>query len=81
MRASLTIEIEGSQLKQVDKIAATMGQTREEVLQTALASYLEHNEWMRREIEAGEKEADEGKFASDEEVASVFRSFHTGERI
>jgi len=53
-------------------IATLMERDLSDVVNEAIASYLETNQWLGSEIEKGIGEADANDFASDDEVQDIF---------
>lgn len=52
-------------------LARTNGQSASYLAMDVLRDYIEHEKMLTTQIEQAVKEADEGKFASDEQVAAV----------
>jgi predicted transcriptional regulator len=52
-------------------LARTNGQSASYLAMDVLRDYIEHEKMMTAQIEQAVKEADEGKFASDEQVAAM----------
>ncbi len=69
---TLTVRLDKRLKKRLDKLAGTTKRSKSFLAAEAIAKFVELNEWQIKEIKAGIKEADEGKFASDEEVKSIF---------
>ncbi len=59
----------------LDEIAQEMGRSRNWVLNKAVRDFIEHQAWFKQQVDEGIKAADNGEFASDEEMAAVFRRF------
>ncbi len=57
---------------QLDHLAKAAGRTRTEVIDEAIQSYFFLQELNLAKIDAGIKDADEGRFATDEEVQAEF---------
>jgi len=62
-------------LSSLDQIAKDLGRSRNWVLNKAVQDFIAYQAWFKRQVEEGVKAADNGEFASDEEVAEVFRRF------
>jgi predicted transcriptional regulator len=56
----------------LDSLAKASGRTRTEVIQEALESHFFLQRLILARIDAGIKDAEEGKFATDEEVQAEF---------
>jgi predicted transcriptional regulator len=64
MEISLAPELE-AKLKQ---IASQTGKRADQVVQELVASYFDHDEWFKQEVEKGLASLDRGKFVSHKEV-------------
>jgi predicted transcriptional regulator len=61
---SLAPEVEA----RLAKIASDAGKAADQVVQELVASYVEHDEWFKREVQKGLDSLDGSKFVSHEEV-------------
>jgi predicted transcriptional regulator len=52
----------------LDRIASQTGKGVDQVAKELVASYLDHDQWFREEVEKGLASLDRGKSVSDEEV-------------
>jgi predicted transcriptional regulator len=64
MEVSLAPEVEA----RLAKIASESGKAASQVVQELVASYVDHDEWFKREVQKGLDSLDNGKFVSHEEV-------------
>ena len=64
MEISLAPEVEA----RLAKIASDAGKAADQVVQELVASYVDHDEWFKREVQKGLDSHDNGKFVSHEEV-------------
>jgi predicted transcriptional regulator len=64
MEISLAPEIEA----RLAKIASDAGKAANQVVQELVASYVDHDEWFKREVQKGLDSLDGGKSVSHEEV-------------
>jgi predicted transcriptional regulator len=64
MEISLAPEVEA----RLAKIASDAGKAADQVVQELVASYVDHDEWFKREVQKGLDSLDDGKFVSHEEV-------------
>jgi predicted transcriptional regulator len=64
MEISLQPEIEA----RLARIASEAGKPANQVVQELVANYLDHDEWLKREVQKGLDSLDSGKFVSHEEV-------------
>lgn len=62
-------------LSTLDQIAKELGRSRNWVLNKAIQDFIDYQAWFKRQVEEGVRAADNGEFASDEEVAAVFARF------
>jgi predicted transcriptional regulator len=60
----------------LDSLAKAAGRTRTEVIDEALESHFFLQELNLTKIDAGIKDADEGRFATDAEVQAEFARWH-----
>lgn len=67
--------LDSATLDRVDALAAQMGRSRDWVLNEAITSYLDYNEWFVARVREGLAAAERGEFASPEEVDALFRGF------
>lgn len=67
----LTLRLDPATKKRLDDVAKSTQRTRALVAAQAVHDFLEVNDWQVREIEKGVQEADNGEFATDEEVKRV----------
>jgi predicted transcriptional regulator len=64
MEIFLTPEVEAGLVR----IAAETGKPAGQVVQELVASFVDHDEWFKREVQKGLDSLDSGKFVSHEEV-------------
>lgn len=64
MEVSLAPEVEA----RLARIASEQGKAANQVVEELVASYLDHDEWFRREVQKGVASLDSGRFVSHEEV-------------
>jgi len=62
-------------IARIDAIAASMGRSRNWLLNKALDDILEHQAWFVAEVQKGVEAADKGEFASPEEVTALFNKY------
>ena len=62
-------------ISRLDKLASSMGRSRNWVLNEAITSYLSYNEWFVEKVREGMESAKRGEFASDAEVDALFRKY------
>jgi predicted transcriptional regulator len=72
MIETITIEIDPKERQALDEIATATKRGRDEVLRDAIAAYLELHAWQAEHIRQGLRDAEVGKFASEEEVKAAF---------
>ena len=68
---TMTVRIPSALAKRLARLAKATERNKSWLTVDAVRHYLDIHEWQVAQIEAGIKEADEGKFASDEQVESV----------
>ena len=62
-------------IERIDAIAASMGRSRNWLLNKALDDILEHQAWFVAEVQKGVAAADNGEFASPDEVTAIFNKY------
>ena len=71
-KISVSFRTDQKMVKQLDSLAKRQRRDRTQLIDEALENYIETQQWQMEEIKAGIREADAGKFASDEEARAVF---------
>ena len=72
MTTTMTIRLNTALKQQLDRLAKVTNRSKSFLAAEALRDFIEVNEWQIREISDAIKEADDGDFASDEEVNKVY---------
>ena len=67
-----SIRMDAEKLARVDSIAKAVNRSRAWVINQAVDRYLEYEEWFVQQIQQGLDEADQGKFATDQQVKKRF---------
>ncbi len=62
-------------LSALDGIAREMGRSRNWVLNKAVQDFIEYQTWFKQQVQKGIEAADNGEFATDEEMAELFGRF------
>ncbi|WP_031478912.1 CopG family ribbon-helix-helix protein [Maridesulfovibrio frigidus] len=62
-------------LSSLDIIAKDLGRSRNWVLNKAVQDFLEHQAWFKQQVQEGIKAADNGEFATEEEMTKLFSKF------
>lgn len=75
----MTLRLEPKLRKQLDGLAKAQRRSRSFIAAEAIREYVAVNEWQIEEITKAVSEADQGDFASEEEVRRVMRKW-TGRR-
>ena len=75
MSIASTIRTDGDTLARLDNVARQMGRSRNWALNKAIEDFIEYHEWYAAKVEEGIKAAEEGQFASQEEIDAVFAEF------
>ncbi len=68
MSTTMTIRLEPELKQRLDHLAEVTQRSKSFLAAEALRDYVELNEWQLREIKDAIKEADDGEFASDQEI-------------
>jgi predicted transcriptional regulator len=69
---TMTIRLNSAIKKKLDRLARATGRTKSYLAAEAIETYVENEAWQIAAIKEGIKAADEGRFASDEEVRAAF---------
>lgn len=72
---TINVRVPESVFQQLEELAKATERTKSFVALTALNSYLQEQSWQIRDIKEGIAEADNGEFATDEEVTTVFAKY------
>jgi len=72
MTTTMTIRLNTKLKQQLDRLAKATNRSKSFLAAEALRDFIEINEWQIREISDAVKEADDGDFASEEEVNKVY---------
>lgn len=60
-----TVRIEDNMLKRIDSLATTLNRPRSWVIKQAIENFIEYEEWFVKEVNAGIKEVEQNKIATD----------------
>lgn len=72
---SLSFRVDEQTVKQLDRLAEATDRQRSWILEQALQAYLKTHAWQVEDIRQALAEADDGDFATDDEMAETFASF------
>ncbi len=70
-----TVRLDDDALSRVDDLAKAMNRPRNWVFQQAVERYLDYEQWFVEEIQAGRREVEDGKVATDAEVTERFKKW------
>ncbi len=70
--STISARIDPETAKKLDELAKATKRTRSFLASEAIQQYVEEQSWQIEAIKKGLKEADDGKFAADEEVKAFF---------
>jgi predicted transcriptional regulator len=73
--AALTVRLDEETLSALDRLAERTRRSRSWLVSRAVEEYVSLNEWQIARIEEGIAAADRGDFASEEEMAGIWRKF------
>ena len=65
---TLTVRIDAKMRETIDEIAASQDRDRSYIVKEALRAYLDFYQWQTEHFKKGMRAADEGRFASEEQV-------------
>jgi len=80
MTTNLTVRVDTTVKKLLDRLSKATGRSRSYLAQDALRRYVEDEAWQIAEIEQAVKEADADDFASEAEVADALSKWRAGAR-
>jgi RHH-type transcriptional regulator, rel operon repressor / antitoxin RelB len=72
---TMTVRLEAKVKKQLDSLAKSTHRSKSFLAAEAIREYIALNEWQVQEVRDALAEADAGDFASDAEVAKVFKKW------
>lgn len=68
----ISVRMSDKDRKALDRIAKAQNRDRSFIINEAVRNYLELQEWQVAKIKQGLREADAGKFVSEDEVRALF---------
>ena len=74
-QSSTSFRTDPETLSSLDEIAKDMGRSRNWVLNKAIKDFIEYQQWFKKQVQEGLVAADNGEFASDEEINDLFNRF------
>jgi predicted transcriptional regulator len=72
---AFTVRLPDATAEKLEKLARKVDRSRAYVAVEAIEDYVARQEWQLAEIEAGLAEAEQGEFASDDELARVIAKY------
>ena len=75
MSTTMTIRLNETIKERLDKLAISSHRTKSFLAADAIEKYIELNEWQMQEIESAISEADNGDFATKEQVDDFFKKW------
>ncbi|VAW55954.1 hypothetical protein MNBD_GAMMA07-2226 [hydrothermal vent metagenome] len=72
---TMTIRLESELKTRLDKLASVTHRSKSFLASEAVREFIELNEWQIQELKAAIKEADNGDFADDQEMNTVFNKW------
>jgi len=73
----VTLELDDKTLQTLDRLAASTERSRDDLISQAVQDYLELQSWQMDKIRAGIAAAEQGDFASEEEIARIVEKYST----
>lgn len=71
-KENILLVLDSEKKEAISAIATTMNREISDIVNEAIATYLEMNQWIGSEIEKGIREAETNDFASEAEVQDIF---------
>ncbi len=75
MTIATTFRTSKEKMELIDSVAAAMGRSRSWLLNKAVDDILEYYQWYAGEVQKGVEAANNGEYASSEEVDAVFGKY------
>lgn len=75
MSVTMTIRLDDDVKDRLEVLAGATQRSKSFLAAEAIRAYVDSNEWQIGEIQTALKEADDGDFASDKEVAALARKW------
>lgn len=75
MSTTMTIRLEDEVKDRLDRLAESTRRSKSFLAAEAIREFVENNEWQVAEIRAAIREADDGDFATDKNVAALKRKW------
>jgi len=72
---AFSVRADSKKVKQLDRIAKQQDRSRSYMVNQAIDQLLELHAWQTERINEGIKAADEGRFASDTDMAKIFSKY------
>lgn len=70
-----SVRFDESTLARLDALAQTVGKSRSEAVAEAVERYLQDEEHFLAKVDEGLRAADQGRFATDQQVSAVFEKW------
>lgn len=74
--SNLSLRVDDSVIKELDQLAIATGRSKSYLVKEALKEYLPHEAWQVSEIKKSLIEANNRKFATDQQVSDVFNKWN-----
>jgi len=74
-KETISFRIDSSKKNSLDAIAESLDRDRTFVINEAIAHYVEIHEWQISHIKKGVEQANQGEFATEEEIQSVLKKY------
>lgn len=75
MGLATTLRTDRDMLGRLDEVAKNMGKSRNWAINKAIEAFVDYNEWYISKVNEGIQSANEGNFATQEEIDSVFSTY------
>ena len=79
MTTTMTIRLETELKDRLDQLSEATNRSKSFLATEAIREFIELNEWQIREIQTALQEAEQGDFASDQDVTTVFDKWGANE--
>jgi len=74
-REAFSVRTDSKKVKELDKIAKQQDRSRNYLVNQAIDQLLELHAWQSERVKEGIKAADDGRFASEADMAKIFNKY------
>jgi predicted transcriptional regulator len=79
-KEAFTIRTDNKQVEKLDELAKLSDRSRNYLVNEAIGQYLDLHAWQLEQVKSGIRAAEDGRFASDEEMVRIFGKYQDKSR-